>query len=336
MISNVFKKIIYKLITKLIIINLIFYKKFSSKNNIYFRHISFGDSFTNYIENWDVIKKKKLKVLVLSKLEKKIAELFFNDNQISKLFFLIPSFIPVYPVRSLLNKSKYFIPTKIYDPDLETIKVRNKHKNLLVRLLKKNVRFVSDKLIKFKKEKYFLISIKYFNNNKEQIDGAFSRQTSNLNKICEVINFLLKKKIIVIIMGSKFDIAFKILKKNLNKKILFFNDLSKSQSMVDQLFIHYYSSLWIGNPSGSIIISLYLKKKCILIDSVKWMTVKFSLFHSKNILQIFKKIVYDKKCEYLSDIHINKVLKKKLGLNNKYKIIENSAELIINKLSRFV
>jgi len=137
-------------------------------------------------------------------------------------------------------------------------------------------------------------------------------------------------------MGSKFDIAFKILKKNLNKKILFFNDLSKSQSMVDQLFIHYYSSLWIGNPSGSIIISLYLKKKCILIDSVKCMTVKFSLFHSKNILQIFKKIVYDKKCEYLSDIHINKVLKKKLGLNNKYKIIENSAELIINKLSRFV
>ena len=60
MISNILKKIIYKSITKLIIINLIFYKKFSSKYNIYFKKISFGDSFTNYIENYDVIKKKKI------------------------------------------------------------------------------------------------------------------------------------------------------------------------------------------------------------------------------------------------------------------------------------
>ena len=336
MISKVFKKIIYKLITKLIIINLIFYKKFSSKNNIYFRHISFGDSFTNYIENYDVIKKKKLKVLVLSKLEKKIADFIFHGNQISKIFFLIPSFIPVYTIRSLLNKSEYFIPTKIYDPDLETIKARNKHKNLLVKLLKKNIQFVSDELIKFKKQKYFLISIKHFNNDKEQIDPSYVRQTCNLNKIYEVINFLLKKKITIIMMGDKFDISFKIFKKTFNKKILFFNDLSKSQSMVDQVFIHYYSSLWIGNASGSSIISLYLKKKCILIDTVKWKICKFSMFHSKNILEIFKKIVYNNKCEYLSDVHINKVLKKKLCLNNKYKIIENSAELIISKLRRFV
>ena len=277
-----------------------------------------------------------MKVLVLSKLEKKIADFFFYRNQISKIPFLIPSFIPVYPICSLLNKSEHFIPSKIYDVNEGKIKVKNEYKNLLVKLLKKNIQFVSNKLIKFKKRKYFLISIKHLNNDKKQIEGAYSRQTSNLNKIYEVINFLLKKKITVIMMGDKFDISFKIFKKTLNKKILFFNDLSKSQSMVDQVFIHYYNSLWIGNPSGSNIISLYLKKKCILIDSVKWKINKYRLFHTKNILQIYKKIAYDNKCEYLSDIHINKIFKQNLSLDNKYKIIENSANLIINKLRRFI
>ena len=102
--NKILKKIVYELITKLIIFNLIVYKKFINKNNIYFKKIAFGDTFVNYIENYDIIKKKKLKLLVLSKLEKKIANFFF-DNHISTILFLIPSFIPVYSICSLLNTS---------------------------------------------------------------------------------------------------------------------------------------------------------------------------------------------------------------------------------------
>jgi len=333
--NKILKKIVYKLIAKLIIFNLIVYKKFINKNNIYFKKISFGDTFVNYIENYDIIKKKKLKLLVLSKLEKKIANFFF-DNHISKILFLIPSFIPVYSICSLLNTSKYFCPSEIYYINEAKIKAKNRHKNLLLGLLKKNIKFVSNKLVELKNQKYFLISIKHYNNNKEQIESSFCRQTSNLNKIYQVINFLLKKKITVIVMNNKYDGSYKFLKKNFNKKILFFNDLSKSQSIVDQVFIHYYSSLWIGNSSGSSIISLYLKKKCIIIDSVKWTINKFALFHSKNILQIYKKIFYNKKVEHFSDVHINRILKQNLSLDNKYKIIENSADLIVNKLRRFI
>jgi hypothetical protein len=47
------------------------------------------------------------------------------------------------------------------------------------------------------------------------------------------------------------------------------------------------------------------------------------------LIQIYKKIVYNKKVEHFSDVHINRILKQNLSLDNKYKIIENKLKILM-------
>lgn len=330
----IIKEFIYQFLTNLININIFFLKKFSKNKYIYSKRISFGDTFTFFIENFYKIKNKK--IIIFSKLEEKISKLIFSEEKIKKILFLIPSFIPTYRISYLLQNKKNFNQRNSYDVNEEKLKVKNKHKNLLINILNNNIKYISPNLKNFQNQKYYLISIKHFDKNKNKIIGAHTRATSDFEKVYKLINFLSKNK--VIILGNKYDKSYKILKKNYkNKKnIFFFKDLSKSQSIIDQLFIHYYAFLAVGNASGAFIMSIYLKKKIIFFDTLIFKINKNSLLISNNIKNLYKKIIYNNKTEILSDKHVELILTKKINSRNKYQIKENNFYEIKNEILNIV
>jgi hypothetical protein len=326
----IIKEFIYLFLVNLININLFLLKKFSKNEYIYSKKISFGDTFTFFIENFFKIKNKK--IIIFSKLEEKISKIFFSEKKIRRSIFLIPNFVPTYRISYLLKNKKYFNQINSFDINDEKLKVKNKHKNLLIQILKNNIDSISPNLKIFKNQKYYLLSIKHFDKNKNKINGAHTRATANLKKVFRLINFLSKDK--VIILGDNYDKSYIILKRYyINKKnILFFKDLSKSQSILDQLFVHYYAFLSIGNASGAFIMSIYLKKKIIFFDTLIFKINKNSLLISKNIRNLFKKIIHNNKSEILSDKHVEHILNKKKPPKYKYHIKENNFYEIKNEI----
>jgi hypothetical protein len=330
------KKIIYIFFANIININLFFLKKVKGDDFVYFKIISFGDTFTYYINNYFKIKNKKIKILIFSQFEKKLSDFFFPNNKIKELLFLVPNFIPIYAINKFLNKKNNFTPNSTYDLDQAKLKVQNKHKNLLINLLKSKLNLVSEKLKKIHNEKYCVIFIKHNNTNKNDISDSNSRQTSDFKKIFKIINFLINYKSKVIILGDKSDKSVNILKiyyKN-NKDIIFFKDLSNSYSVIDQLFLHQHSSLTIGNCSGAFIIPIYLKKKIIFFDYFK--QNYYSLVHSKNIKNFYKKIIFNKnkKEQILTKKILDNIYNKKNSLQ--FEIKENSYNEIKKQIEKSI
>ena len=201
---------------------------------------------------------------------------------------------------------------------------------MIGKLLKRNINLVSPKLKKIKNKKFVLMFIKHYNKSKLITDGTNSRHTLNFNKIYKIIDFFIKKKKIVVILGNDFDKSIPILKKKYNKNnnIIFFKEISLEQSIYDQLFVHYYSSLSIGSDSGAFVMSHYLKKKLILFDALKDKNLSYQRF--KNIKMLYKKIIYDGKKENLSTTNLNMISK----INNKFLIKENSFAEIKKELEK--
>jgi ADP-heptose:LPS heptosyltransferase len=144
---------------------------------------------------------------------------------------------------------------------------------------------------------------------------------------------LKNQNINIIFLGNKYDLAMRKLKKKISKDVVFFEDLSKSQSIIDQLYIHYNSKLCIGNPGGAFIISMYLQKKIIFIDSLRHFINRFPMMYEKNIINLFKKIIVNNKIQILNDRYSQKILKKKII---KYQIVETSFEEIKKSLRYYV
>jgi putative glycosyltransferase (TIGR04372 family) len=314
------KEIIYVFFANLINFNLYLIKTLYKKNFVYSKKISFGDTFIFYINNYFKIKKYKLKIVILSKLEYEISKLFFSKKNIIKAFFLIPKFIPVYRINTLLLQKKNFNPNPSFEIDYSKKLTFNKFRILLKKILKKNINYISQEIVKLKNQKFILIFVKHYN-KKSTFSGSESRQTSNFIKIYKTINFILKKKIKVVVMGNKYDNSLKILKKKYfnHKKVIFFNEISPHHSIFDQLYVHYYSLFYIGSDSGALIISRYLKKKMIIFDSIKDNDESYQ--KSKDNLILFKKIICNKKKQILSQqTHINNYR----NIIGKYTIKENS------------
>jgi hypothetical protein len=108
--------------------------------------------------------------------------------------------------------------------------------------------------------------------------------------------------------------------------------LSNSYSVIDQLFVHQHSSLTIGNCSGAFIIPIYLKKKIILFDYFK--QNYYSLTHSKNIKNFYKKIIFNKKEQILSKKILENILNKKKSL--KFEIKENTYNEIKKQIEKSI
>jgi hypothetical protein len=300
---NSIKEFIYIFYTNIININLYLIKKITKKKYIYSDEISFGATFAYYIENFSKIIQNNIKILVFSQLEMKIAEFFFKKKFIANLFILIPHFIPVYRINVLLKKKKYYEPNIFFKLDFPKIGLLpNKHKKLLIKLLKKNINYISPGLKKLHNKKFIIMFVKHYNNTNVVTYTSEIRQTVDFKKIYKTIEFFEKKNIKVIILGNNSDKSIPILRKKYlnNSNVQFFFDLSLNQSMTDQLYIHYYSLLSIGSDSGVFIMSMYLKKKIILFDSFIGETFKFYK-KNKNIIVLLKKIKIKKKIRSLKE-----------------------------------
>ena len=288
--------------------------------------MAFGDTFINYINNYHKINKENnVTIIITSELEKKLAEFFFTKNNIKETFFLIPAFVPVYPIFEILNRKRGLSSNMGYDLDNAKLIVKNLHKKILINKLKDKIYLVSSDLRKIQDKKYFVIFVKHYDKNINNINGSFSRQTSKFYKIFQIIDFLKAHKITVLIFGNKYEESVQIIKKKYkdDKTVLFFYELSKSYSIIDQLFVFRFSSLCIGSNSGAFIIPTYLKKKIIFFDGF---SQNFdSLTKAKNIKNFYKTILYRKKNYIFTYKILLEILnKKKLGINIKYEIKENS------------
>ena len=312
------KILIYKFLNYLIKINLYLIKH---KSNKFYTTptYSFGDIFTSFVQNYKKVINKRRKVLVLSNFEEKIANLFFPKNKIYKIFFHIPFFIPIYRIILIVNNFKKL--TRTYEKN-----ITYKEKKILINILKKNLKYVSPEVKKFKNQKYVLIFVKHYNNDINNLNVPFHRQTSNLIKIFDIINVLLKKKIKIIILGNKTDKFLKKVKEfSKNKNIFYFNELSKKEKMIDQLYIHNNCKFSLGTDCGAFIMSIFLKKKIIFFDAI----FKSSPLNKyRNIIFLYKKIKLKNKSILLT--------KKYYKSENNNQIIENSYSEIIKKIKKII
>lgn len=320
---KVIKILIYIFLNYLIKINLYLIKY--KLNKFYTAPMySFGDIFTSFVQNYKKVINKRRKVLVLSNFEEKIANLFFPKNKIYKTFFHIPLFIPIYGINLKVKNLKKL-------PRTYKKNITYKEKKILINILKKNLKYVSPKVRKFKNQKYVLVFVKHYNNDINNLNIPFHRQTSNLIKVFDTINFLLKKKIKIIILGNKTDKFLEKVKEfSKNKNIFYFNELSKKEKMIDQLYIHNNCKFSIGTDCGAFIMSVFLKKKIIFFDSILNTEGMNKL---KNINFLYKKIKLKNKTTFLTE----KNYKNENIINkNSYKIIENSYSDITKQIKKVI
>ena len=312
------KKFIYNFLNFLIKLNL-FLSKGKINNNYKAPVHSFGDIFSCFVQNYKKIIISKRKLLVISNFEKKIANLFFPNNKINNIFFSIPLFIPIYSIN--LN-FKNLIKLKISFKN----KITYKEKKILTNILNKNLNFVSPKIKRFKNQNYALVFIKHYNHDTDNLNFPFCRQTSNLNKVFNVINFLIRKKIKIIVLGSKKDTFLKKVKEfSKNKNIYYFNELSKNEKMIDQLYIHNNCKFSVGTDCGAFIMSIFLKKKIVFFDAI---FNSSPLNKYKNIIFLYKKIKLKNKISLLT--------KKYYKNGNSHEIIENSFLEITKEIKKII
>ncbi len=290
------KKIIYNFFSYLIRLNFLIIKNKIKSNYLVNSFLSFGDSFAFYLQNYDRVINKGYKVITISNFEKKIAQLFYNDNKIYNIFFSIPFFIPVYSINVILKKllvahEKF---RRNYNKNMGY-----KQKKILENILQEKHESVSINVKKFEKKKYVLFLVKHSNNDNNDIKNGNHRQTSDLKKIFKVIDFLIHKNVKIIVLGGKNEKITNILKNfyNNKKNIFFFYEISKKETMIDQLFIHYHSQLSIGTDCGAFIMSVFLKKKILYFDSLKGSE---GIELQKNITFLHKKIIFNNNSEIFS------------------------------------
>ena len=120
------KIFIFNFYASIIRINIFFLKKFRKSKIIFFQRVAFGDTFINYINNYHKINKENnVTIIITSELEKKLAEFFFTKNNIKETFFLIPAFVPVYPIFEILNRKRGLSSNMGYDLDNAKLIVKN-------------------------------------------------------------------------------------------------------------------------------------------------------------------------------------------------------------------
>ena len=224
-------KKILKQILVIVLAELIYFElKFRNKKYIYPPFNSFGDLVEFYLVYYKKIISSKKKLLIFSNVDQRIANFFFKEKKIQKSFFFLKN-ISSYSIFSKLfveKNRKNIFPIFRWENNKDRIKYlmktkkQNVYKNLFIQKLENKT--ISSKLKRISKKKYITFFWKYYNDNSNDLSGSCSRQTTNINKILSLLNFL-KKKFNIIIVGEKIDKGKRILKKKLkpNKKFSFTN-----------------------------------------------------------------------------------------------------------------
>jgi hypothetical protein len=310
---NLLREIIIKFYSSLIILNILVIKKFS-KYKLLYCDLGFGDSFAYYVFLYKKITNINYKILSFSHLDHNNASFLFGNSKIIKNFFFIPKIFPTYDIISYL-RSKKIIGN--IDYKFHKYKIKVEHKKLVENKLFQNINLVSKDLFSLKKKKYFLFFIKYYNNNINDLSGSHARQSNDFYKIKKILQFFKKKKINIMVLGNSKDKSIPILRNMANKQNLlnvkFLKDYSNS--IINQLFVHYYSQGGLGSDSGAFIYSWFFKKKVLHFDTTP-SNESLALAKNKNVKFLYKSVQLKKPNNH------NK--KKRLVLDNSYEeIIKN-------------
>lgn len=324
------KKFIYFFFASLINLNLYIIKKKYRSKFIYNENLSFGESFIFNILNYKSIINKKKKLIIFSNFEKKIANLFFSRDNIYKTFIIFPKFFPIYQLNNFLKKS--FQKKKDIQPNYHNKIFKKKHISILNNILLNKYEQINSRIKLFENKKFVLIFIKHYNKNRNDIEGSYNRQTSDLTKVFSIIKFILKKKVKIIIMGDETDKSVNIIESHFkNKDLFFFKNLSPNQALIDQLFLNKYSQFGIGSDSGAWIMSFFFQKKLFLFDTC--ISSNNNLYKRyKNIFFMPKKVVYENKTVDQTYKICNKILNNKIS----YNVIEVSYEKIIKQIKKYL
>lgn len=319
--------------SKLIIINLFQINKFAKKKYFYNNSGGFGDTYSFFLEIYSLINKKKDFIpLSYTYYQKSIVDFLFSKKK--NLIFVLPKFVPIYQTISKIKKSKYFKPylnVSFYSSGTKNMKILNN--DFTCRLLNQKLSKseISRDLLFLKKEKFFCLHIKHYDNNTNDLSGSLSRQTANLKKIFLLINFLLKNRTKILILGNKYDKFIPIVKDKLFanqlSKIFFFEDLTDNYSFADQVFVTKHSMGYVGSAAGMSDLFYYLKKKSLLFDSFYVSKIN-DKFNKKYRMYLYKKIKTKNKFNILTD--------NLLHYRNKYQIFEVPITTIENNIKKFL
>lgn len=295
---NLLKFFIYYIYSKIIILSLII-AKIKGNKPVYTSSFGFGDNvvFNIFAKN----KITKNKIFCFSKTQYEVANFFYNKKYIYRSIILLPKALSESHIGyNFLVKSKFFkslflkrkacdgklIPISFYFQGNYQIK-----KFIINRLKQKKI---SENLKKILKKKTMTLFVKNFSLKKKNHINFQVRQTRNLEKIYALINYILKKKINLIILGNNKDHFIKILENNKKitkkKNLYLFKNISKDYSIQDQAYLALKSIGWVGSGSGANAFFGLLNKKLLYID---WI-IQLSDKYMKNIKYIYKKI-YNKK-----------------------------------------
>lgn len=309
---KILRDIIIKFYSSLILLNVLIIKKVS-KYKLLYCDLAFGDSFAYYILNYKKICNKRYKVLTFSHLDHNNASFLFGNSKIIKNFFFIPKIFPIYGIITYLRSKKIFGSSNY---KFHKYKIKEEDKKIVENKLFQNIHLVSKNLLFLKNERYFLFFIKYYNKNINDISGSLGRQSNDFYKITKILQFFKKKKINIIVIGNSKDKSINILKNIVSKKKLlnvkFFNNYF--YSIVDQLFLHYYSQGGIGSDSGAFVYSWFFKKKVLHFDTIR-SNESLALAKNKNVKFLYKSTLqkkfnnYDKKKRLMFDNSYEEIIK---------------------------
>lgn len=319
--------IIFFFWTLIIYIQIQFLRLNKSKKYLYFNHFGWGDNIVFYLNNYINIKfNNNNYCLTYTKERTNICNFLFKKEKVFETFLPLPFFFSANKVDYILRKLPGYRPT--LDRKFKTLNkeyfVNNKDsiKNLLKLKYKKESKIDCSKF-----GSYVCLYLRF--SEKSHIFPSI-RQSQNIKKIYEIIDFLLKKNFNLMLLGkSKENYLKKVTDKYpnlINKRIfLMHKQISKNNIMSDQINIFDNSLFYCGSHAGPLVLFHFLKKRGISFDVFhkdEWDEKKFN-----DIKFIYKKINIGNEWINLSDKDI-KLIKRDKNIQVK----ECSAKTIINSI----
>jgi hypothetical protein len=322
---NYIKFLIYFLFSKIILLS-IYVSRLKKINLLHTSHFGFGDYLFFCVEIREKLD-SKTKIFCFSKLQNEIASFFFDKKYIVNSYFLMPKFMSESRIGyQLLSKNINFKPTNLkrITPDNSKIPISDWYEGT-----KDSIEFIKQKidnsriskaLVEVFKKPTLCFFIKNFSKNKNNHLNFQVRQTRNLDKINELLKFLDKQKINILVLGTQKDHFIQILENDMKTKnynnIYLFKNLSEEFSIADQAFSAYNSIGYVGSSTGTMGFFGLLDKKVVVVDAVSYYADKYW----SNFTFLYKKIL-NKKNEALGVF-----IWKKYYDPKENKIIENSYE----------
>ena len=329
--KKIIKKILVFLYSHFINIWLLLLNFFSNNKYVYPEFVSFGDTYMFYLFHYsEIIKDKNKKLILFGRTDSQFIKLIFNKKKYITSPFYLFNFLPDHEIHFALRKMKSFKPT-ISD----YTKVRNKDsiKNLInINFNKKKT--VSEGLIEFTNAPYFLLFIKFYNENYNDLRGSNSRQTSDLKKVYNLMQFLLDHSMKILVMGNHFDRSVPKIKEfnfyDKNKDVKFFGELSKNYSLYDQLHAVNNSNGFIGNGCG-FTEPVYFQKKKLVIFDFPFDPIRDPRHNLKFKKFLYKNVIIDGKIMLLDLPLIEKINKND---SYTYKVIDTPLDIIKKEIKK--